>query len=53
MSDPGDLVLDPFAGSATSGQAAIEAGRRYLGIEKSGRFAGRARLRLEGVGAMA
>jgi DNA modification methylase len=37
--DPGDLVLDPFAGSATSGVAALEAGRRFLGIEKQGRFA--------------
>jgi DNA modification methylase len=38
-SDPGDLVIDPFSGSATTGVAAVEAGRRYLGVEKRGRFA--------------
>lgn len=30
---PGDLVLDPFAGSGSSCAAALLAGRRYLGIE--------------------
>lgn len=30
---PGDLVLDPFAGSATTGVAALQSGRRFLGIE--------------------
>ena len=29
----GDLVLDPFAGTATSGVAAVRNGRRFLGIE--------------------
>ena len=29
--DPGDLVVDPFNGSGTTGAAAIEYGRRYLG----------------------
>lgn len=29
----GDLVLDPFNGSGTTGVAAIEAGCRYLGID--------------------
>jgi site-specific DNA-methyltransferase (adenine-specific) len=48
-SAPGDLVLDPFAGSATSGVAAIEIGRRYVGIEKFERFARLARTRLESV----
>jgi site-specific DNA-methyltransferase (adenine-specific) len=52
-SDPGDLVADPFAGSGTSGAAAVEAGRRYLGVEKSRRFAARARMRLEGLNVMA
>ena len=37
-SNPGDLVLDPFSGSATTGVAALEAGRRYIGIEKSSRY---------------
>jgi site-specific DNA-methyltransferase (adenine-specific) len=32
-SDPGDLVLDPFNGSGTTGEACIRLGRRYTGIE--------------------
>jgi site-specific DNA-methyltransferase (adenine-specific) len=30
---PGELVLDPFAGSGSSCAAALLTGRRYLGIE--------------------
>ena len=48
-SDPGDLVLDPFSGSGTTGVAAIRHQRRYLGIEKSATFADLARLRLQGI----
>ncbi len=33
-SAPGDLVLDPFCGSGTTGVAAIRAGCRFLGIER-------------------
>src|SRR5512140_2188445 len=33
-SSPGDLVLDPFAGSGTTGIAALRAGCRFLGIER-------------------
>lgn len=32
--DPGDLVLDPYNGSGTSGVAAVSLGRRYVGIER-------------------
>lgn len=32
-SRPGDVVLDPFFGSGTTGQVAMELGRDYLGIE--------------------
>ena len=32
---PGDLVLDPFAGSGTLGAAAAELGRRYVLIDES------------------
>ncbi len=35
---PGDLVLDPFAGSATTGVAALHAGCRFLGIEADPAF---------------
>jgi site-specific DNA-methyltransferase (adenine-specific) len=45
-SDPGDLVLDPFSGSATTGVACIELGRRYLGIELNPTYAERSRERL-------
>lgn len=33
-SNPGDVVLDPFAGSGTTGQAAREEGRRFVLIER-------------------
>ena len=48
-SEPGDLVIDPFNGSGTTGAAAIRHGRCYIGIEKSTKFAELARLRLKGV----
>lgn len=35
----GDWILDPFAGSSTTGIAANLCGRRYLGIEKEATFA--------------
>ena len=34
---PGDLVVDPYAGTATVGQACIETGRRYIGSEVDSR----------------
>lgn len=46
-SNPGDLVLDPFVGSGTSGQAALELGRGFVDIEGNERFAEQARIRLE------
>jgi site-specific DNA-methyltransferase (adenine-specific) len=44
--NPGDLVIDPFCGSGTTGAACIELGRRFLGIELSAKFAELARQRL-------
>lgn len=45
-SEPGDLVLDPFNGSGTTGEASIGLGRRYVGFEKNPEFARMARTRL-------
>lgn len=45
-SNPGDLVVDPFSGSATTGVASIDLGRRYIGIEKSERFYNLSRQRM-------
>jgi DNA modification methylase len=36
---PGGMVLDPFAGSGTTGLAAIQLGRRFTGIDLSRDFA--------------
>jgi len=46
-SRPGDLILDPFAGSATTCIAAKMLGRRYVGIEREADYCkiGEARLR--------
>lgn len=48
FSDPGELVADPFAGSATTGVAAKGLGRRFIGWELDEGFYKRARRRLEG-----
>jgi len=44
--DRGDLVLDPFAGTATAGVVALQHGRRFLGIELCRRYTKLARQRL-------
>ena len=36
--DPGDLVLDPFAGSNTTGMVAEELGRRWISVEKDTQY---------------
>jgi hypothetical protein len=50
-SDPGDLVLDPFSGMASTGDAALRLGRRYLGIEQNAHVAELSRQRLAVVAA--
>lgn len=37
-SNPGDLILDPFTGSSTTGIAAVENGRRFVGIDQDEKF---------------
>ena len=46
-SNPGDLVLDPFAGSGTTLVAAKKLGRDYLGVELSENYAAKVRERLQ------
>lgn len=41
----GDLVLDPFLGSGTTGAMAERLGRRWIGIELSAEYAALARRR--------
>ncbi len=43
---PGGLILDPFAGSGTTGVAALMEGRRFLGVEREAAYAEIARQRL-------
>lgn len=44
---PGDLVVDPFMGSGTTGVAALQEGRRFVGIELRPDYFEVARRRLE------
>lgn len=39
MTLPGDIVLDPFAGVATTGVASLLAGRRFIGAELDSKYA--------------
>lgn len=38
FTDPGDLVLDPFCGSGTTGLACLRLGRRFLGVERDEKY---------------
>jgi modification methylase len=48
-SNPGDLVLDPFFGSGTTGAVAKRLGRHYLGIERDPAYVDVAKTRIEAV----
>ena len=48
LTSPGDLVLDPFAGSNTTGQVAENLCRRWQAIELRPDYADESRLRFEG-----
>ena len=43
---PGDLVCDPYSGSATTGVACVRLGRRFIGIEKEPKYFAIARDRI-------
>jgi site-specific DNA-methyltransferase (adenine-specific) len=38
LPEDAEIVLDPFMGSATTGVACVEAGRKFIGIEKEPRY---------------
>lgn len=46
-SKPGDLLLDPFLGSGTTGAAAKELGRSFIGIEREEKYFNLAQKRIE------
>ena len=46
---PGDVVLDPFFGSGTTGAVARKLGRRFIGIERDEEYAAIARERIASV----
>jgi len=48
-SNPGDLVLDPFFGTGTTGAVAKRLQRRWIGIERESKYASLARDRIEDV----
>lgn len=43
----GDVILDPFAGSGTTGVAAIQNGRRFIGYDTDAGYVAAANRRLE------
>ena len=47
-SDPGDIVLDPFSGSGTTGVVARKLGRDYIGVELSAEYAELSKERISG-----
>jgi DNA modification methylase len=47
-SEPGDLVVDPFNGSGTTGVACVQSQRKYIGIDASESFIDIADRRLRG-----
>jgi len=50
---PGDIVLDPFFGTGTTGAAAKRLGRRYIGLERDKVYAALAKARIAQVEPMA
>ena len=38
FTDRGNIILDPFMGSGTTGVAAIQMGRKFIGIERESKY---------------
>ncbi len=49
--NPGDLVIDPFFGTGTTGAAAKRLGRRFIGLERDPAYVAAAQARIDGVAA--
>ena len=47
ITPPGGLILDPFAGSGSTGKAAMLEGFQFIGIEREADYAEVARMRIE------
>lgn len=47
--NPGDVILDPFFGSGTTGAVAKRLGRHFVGIERDKNYAKAARARIDAV----
>jgi modification methylase len=47
--NPGDVVLDPFFGTGTTGAVARRLGRRFIGIERDKTYAEAAETRIAGI----
>lgn len=47
LTDPGDLVLDPFGGSNTTGYIAELLGRRWVSIEAKEEYGEQSKIRFE------
>ncbi len=47
LSEPGDTILDPFMGSGTTGVAAVELNRNYIGFELSHEYCELAKKRIK------
>jgi modification methylase len=50
-SKPGDVVLDPFFGTGTTGAVAKRLGRKWIGIEREQAYIDVARARIDGISA--
>jgi modification methylase len=48
-SNPGDVVLDPFFGTGTTGAVAKKLGRHFIGLERDPTYAKAARARIDAV----